>query len=286
MMKKIKLLLGLTIMAAMAFLPKLSISKEESPSIVLSKSNLLVVNGVIDGASAGEFIKNLRELDTNLSSAKEKLLGKKPIYVFLYSPGGSIQDGLLMIEAVKGLGRPVHTITLFSASMAFQLAQNMNDRLILENGILMSHHARGEMAGEFGGLSGQLDNRYKLWLDRIKELDEQTVKRTNGKQTYESYTKSYDHELWMLGPQAVKDGYADKVVSVKCDKTLEGVTTHTLFFMGMSLSYDLDNCPLNVTPQNIRINGITILNEESVNQVKDSFLRQYQSKHSQVVPMY
>ena len=282
--------------AAMAITLILSSSlgnAEAAPeTIVLSKDNLIVLNSEINGESTAAVISQAKKLDAKLNSGLKKKLGlgdKQRLRLWVNSPGGSIQSGLEMSEALNGLGRPVDTITMFSASMAFQMVQNLGERMILKNGVLMSHHANGEFSGYFGGRPTQLDARYKLWLDRIRELDEQTVKRTNGKQTYDSYTKEYDNEMWLTGTNAVKEGYADRIVLVKCDESLSGVTTNSIEFFGVKISYDLDDCPLNTTPMNVRIGappGGMIYTASQQDEIKQNFLRNYESKQKQVVPMH
>lgn len=288
---KNKLFVGLAVLALLAIYPRSSLSSNEtakSDNITLSGDSTLILNGEVDGENVANLIAKAREMDQKLSGLKEKLSSKKHIRLFMNTPGGNIQLGLELIEVLQGLGRPVDTVTLFSASMGFQIVQNLGDRLILKNGILMSHHAAGEINGQFGGQPTQMDNRYKLWLDRVRELDEQTVKRTNGKQTLESYTKEYDHEMWPTGTRSVQEGYADRIVTVKCDSSMNGATTHHLNFFGMDISYDIDNCPLNTTPMNIKVNapdGKT-MTQEKVDEVKTKFLTQFESKQRQVIPMY
>jgi ATP-dependent protease ClpP protease subunit len=288
---KTKLIVALAVFAIAALFPLSSLSKGESAKqdrVVVSSNNTLVLNGEVTGESVGELIAKAKQLDTGLSGLKEKVSSKRPLYLFIYSPGGSIQAGLELIEALRGLDRPVHTITLFSASMAFQIAQNMDDRLILRNGALMSHHAAGEFGGDFGGADTQAMSRFKFWLQRVKELDEQTVKRTNGKQTYESYTKQYDHEMWLTGQQSVDQGYADRVVAFKCDSSLSGVTSKQIVFMGINVSYDIDNCPINTTPMNIKFtapDGKVIVGNQA-DETRIKFLTQYEQKARQVIPMY
>lgn len=255
--------------------------KEGDEIVVLSKSNLLILNQQVDGDSTSRVISEAKKLDSNLRSGR-------PMYLFLNTPGGSIQSGLELIEALKGIGRPVNTITLFAASMGFQIAQNLNDRLILRNGVLMSHHAAGEFAGAFGGVHpSQLDSRYQLWLDRVRELDEQTVARTKGKQTYDSYIKQYDKEMWLTGSKSVAQGYADKIILVKCDASLSGVTTNHVNFLGMDIAYDLDNCPINTSPMNIRIGGGNgVVSKDFAAEIRTKFEAQFKNKQSQVVPMF
>lgn len=289
-----KYIVGLFVVLTAALIPLSSLSKNTTPdTVILSKENTLVLDAEVNGESTSAVIAKAYELDDALNAGAGRLLpNSKPLYLFLNTPGGSIQAGLEMIEALKGLGRPVNTITLFAASMGFQIAQNLNERLILKNGVLMSHHAAGEFSGSFGGVNpSQLDSRYQFWLDRIKELDEQTVSRTNGKQTYESYTKEYDHETWLTGTKSVTRGYADRVISVKCDLSLKGFTTRHLEFLGMVIEYDMDNCPINTTPMNVRIAGSgqktsSVVTAELFAEVKTKFLSSFYNKQKQVVPMY
>jgi hypothetical protein len=138
--------------------------------------------------------------------------------------------------------------------MGFQIVQNLGERYIVQSGILMSHHAEGGAEGQIGGQgSSQLKQRLGLWERRLKDMDEQTVRRTNGKQTLASYQAAYDHELWVTGAEAVEQGYADKVMTVRCDSSLDGYTTHTIYFMGIPIDYDLAKCPLYASPVNIRV---------------------------------
>lgn len=260
---KFKILFGLMLAALLAFVPSSSQSKDKTPgTVVLSADNLVVLNAQVDGESTAQVITKVKELDAKSSSTFSKRLNKeanKPLYLFLNTPGGSIQSGLEMIEAIKGTGHKVNTITLFAASMGFQIAQNLDDRLIIKNGVLMSHRAKGGFEGEFGGQSpSQIDSRYALWKSRLDELDTQTANRTGGKQTLESYQKQYASEMWLTGQQSVDQGYADEVVTVKCDASLAGTSQHEVLFMGaIPVKYELDNCPLNTSPMNIQVGFVT-----------------------------
>ncbi len=294
-MKNKTLLIGLVALALTIFVPKTSSSKDGGETIVLSANNLLVLNSEVNGDSVSKIIAQAKQLDIDFNSKKGRFSKKEntPLYLFLNTPGGSIQSGLELIEALKGIGRQVNTVTLFSASMGFQIAQNLDDRLILKNGTLMSHQAAGEITGSFGGIvPSQMDSRYQFWLDRVKELDEQTVARTNGKQTYESYTRQYNHEMWLTGTKAVAQGYADRVILAKCDDTLNGVTTKTASFLGIPVMYDMDNCPMNSSPMNSSPMNVRFgnqngkpLSSELEEEIRQKFLLQFDNKQRQVIPM-
>ena len=280
-----KLVVGTLLALSVLAFPKQA-STSETPSkdenvIVLSKDNLLLLNGEINGDSAGQLILKARELDTVApKSLKSRVLGKKDhIYLVLKTPGGLIDSGSQIAEVMTGLKRQVDTITIFSASMGFQLVQILGERLIIKSGVLMSHHARGGVEGEFGGVPGQLGSRLKFYEDSIREMDDQTVKRTKGKQTYESYIKSYDHEMWKTGTKSVAEGYADRVVTIRCDETLAGTTVHETTLLGViPVTYELDNCPINQDPMNIKIGALpTGISRETAEAAKRDFLEKYEA---------
>ena len=282
-MKKVVLVLLLAL--TIVIVPRMSVSKEnKTETIVLGADNLLVLNSEVNGESAGALILKAKELDAKLSCRLG--LHGAPLYLYLNTPGGYISNGLEIIEALKGLGRPVHTITYFAASMGFQIVENLDNRYILQSGVLMSHRATGSAEGSLGGTApSQIEQRLHLSIQLTKEMDEQTVSRTNGKQTLESYQAAYQNELWMTGQESIVGGYADSIVHVKCGKSLSGTTTHQTEFLGMPISYELDNCPINSAPLNIRVGSIAPMSAEYVDRVKSQFISNFEMKASAPRPM-
>ena len=216
------------------------------PVLKLTKDNTAVLFGVVDSTSVSDVMQQIQKLDSSLKSGYA-------INLVLYTPGGSIQDGLELIEYLKSVNRPINTVTIFAASMGFQIAQNLKNRYILQNGVLMSHKAAGGFEGEFGDGNSQIDSRYGLWMSRILEMDKQTVTKTNGKQNLKSYRAAYQNELWLTGEQSVKGGYADRVISASCDKSLNGLRTQRIEFMGMGININYSECPLNTNPLSIEM---------------------------------
>lgn len=236
----------------LAFLLALTLGlSANAKEIKLTADNTAVLRQSFNSSSVTALKKDLLELDANLKSGY-------PIYLVLYTPGGSIQKGLELFEFVKGMNRPVHTITIFAASMGFQTVQSLGKRYILKYGVLMSHKARGGFQGEFGGGLSQLDSRYGMWLKRIDMLDKVTVSRTGGKQTLQSYRAAYDNELWLNGPEAVEKGYADEVATVSCDSTLTSKEDSQVFDLGFfKVNVTFSGCPIITSPLKVSAELLT-----------------------------
>lgn len=233
---KIKLL----IIAALSFFISSNALPSSEEVVILSKDNLLVLRDIVHAESVSSIMTRAAILDAQLLSSH------KPMYLYLDTPGGDVVQGLRLIDFLNGLSRPTHTVTVFAASMGFQIVQHLGDRLIVPHGIMMSHRARGGVEGEFGGVSpSQLESRLNVWLNIVKHMDEQTVKRTKGKQTLDSYQKSYVPELWRSGEDSVKDGYSDRIVAIRCDSSLNGFTEKSVSLMGIVLKFKTSMCPLN-----------------------------------------
>jgi len=219
----------------------------QATEVTLTSDNSVRFNLEVDVATVNQVINQIQKMDANLESGY-------PIYLVLYTPGGSIDAGIQLMEFIKGINRPIHTVTIFAASMGFQFVQHLGTRYILNYGTLMSHKARGGFFGEFGGGYSQLDSRYGLWLRRLDMMDKVTVKRTNGKQTLKSYRSAYAPELWLNGPEAVVQGYADKVANIKCDTTLKGseMISFRIPMARVVIKVEFAKCPIITTPLSVQ----------------------------------
>lgn len=193
-----------------------------------------------------------------------------PMYLVLYTPGGSIQAGLELFDYLEGLNRPIHTVTMFAASMGFQTVQHLGKRYITRYGSLMAHKARGSFEGEFGGGVSQLDSRYGMWLRRIEMMDKVAVKRSGKIKTLKDFYSMYAPELWLNGQEAVDVGLADSVATIKCDATLSG-TKKVFFDLGfVGLNVLFAKCPAITAPVGAEI---VLLTNKGQMTLKDFLLK-------------
>ncbi len=232
--------------------------------ITLTSDNTINFNSVFTDEAVTEAEVALKKLDSTLPSGY-------PIFMALYTPGGSITAGLDLYTFIKSINRPVHTITLFAASMGFQTVQQLGQRYITSTGILMAHKAKGGFEGEFGSGTSQVDSRYGLWLRLVEELDQQAIKRSGGHYNTETFRAAVTPELWLNGKEAVKVGLADEVAIVKCDNGLMNsfVVKQAATLFG-NVTVRFSGCPLITSPISI---GFDILTNQGVMDYKDFLVK-------------
>jgi ATP-dependent Clp protease protease subunit len=239
-------------------------------TITLTDQNTISLNGRVDAQSTTRMMVQLQELN--------KIQTDDPIYLVVNSPGGSIYDGFDFIRFAKTSKRKINTVTVFAASMAFQLVEALGDRYVTPYSTLMSHKARGGFDGEF---PGQLDSRYAHVLSHLAEQDKIVINRTKGKQTLESYAKLIQNEYWANSTKAVDDGFADEEVNVSCDKSLEGDTVQTVDLGFFSVDVVLSKCPLITQPLSIVTNRGDIFIRDNKIDIVQEYKKIFSAKNVQ-----
>ena len=207
--------------------------------IILEKENHLLLDQPFNSNSVAEIMVEALNKDLKLDEGI-------PLYLILYSPGGSIAAGRRLYSFLNSLGRPIHTITLFGASMGFHTAQAINGtRYILDDGTMMTHKASGGFQGEF---PGQLDSRYQWILKVINKMNMGVVRRTNGKHTLQSYNILHENEYWCDGSDCIEQGFADEIAVIKCGKSLSGTKERVINGFMRSYVASFSECPLILGP--------------------------------------
>jgi len=213
----------------------------QSPRIVLTENNSIVFNEAVSDVYVAKKSFELMLKSSNLSP-------KSPLYLVLNTPGGSVSAGNNFIDIVKGLNRPVHTVTIFAASMGYQIVQELDNRYIIPSGVLMSH--RGAVTGLSGQIPGELNERLKMIESVLDGMNERASKRI--KQDKKAYQQSTANELWLVGQDAVNKKNADLVVLVTCDKSLLSSYKEEVATIFGSFTVEYSKCPLISYPLSVK----------------------------------
>ena len=127
--------------------------------IELNSRNLITLRGPIKHESVSDFLNKTSKVDSN------------EIYVYISSPGGSVMEGMKIVDVIKALdqsGKKVNCISDFSASMAFIILQSCPNRYATFSSVLMQHQMSL-------GLEGNLEN-VRSYLEFIGNVDEELNK--------------------------------------------------------------------------------------------------------------
>lgn len=178
--------------------------------VLLTETNHVLMRGPVTDESVSKLIDQLAELIEKRGGSK------KPLYIVLDTPGGSVPAGYKLYEFLKGYSN-IHTLTINSYSMGAILVEMIEGkRLILETGTIMFHRmavsdGRPRKVEEITKGAEYFKSMEDFATDKVAE-------RTGI--PYTDLQKEFDAELYMTGNIAVKRNFADKVVSAKCSKEL------------------------------------------------------------------
>jgi len=219
-----------------------------SKNILLTSKNTVILSSSFNSASTSRVVTEMTNLVNNPINSLFNVpqTPKRDFYLVLISPCGGLNSGLIMLDALNSLGVNIHVIVFEAASMGFITTQYLGNRYILRHGTLMSHKMRGGMpALEF---PGQMDSRYNYWKRRSEIINEQVVKRTEGKQTMKSYDELIENEYWCQGQDCVDAGFADEIVGVVCDISLQvkkiQESSYSFFGSSVKVKSSVSACPL------------------------------------------
>ena len=159
-----------------------------------------------------------------LTSAKsvQKLLksfSKGPVVVTINSPGGDAFDGIAIFNLLRDFGQKVTTRVLGMAASAASVITMAGDTIEMgEASMLMIHSASGMVYGNEKDLTE--------FADVLRAIDESVAdlyaSRTGLKVS--EILEMMRKETWMSAKDAVKHGFADKLISEKKDDKKKSTT--------------------------------------------------------------
>jgi len=206
-------------------------------SILLSKNNTITFRSQVDGMSVSKAQQALLNLH-------KKLPKGAPIFLVLDTPGGDIVSGNQLIDTAHSLNRPVHTITIFAASMGFSFAQRLSTRYILPSGTLMAHRAR--VSGVEGQIPGEFITAAATLYNLVLGMERNNANRMGI--SMDTYTSLVKDEYWVDGEEAVRQGSADSLAYITCDSSLDGSSKEVIPTFFGPVAIEWSNCPAVTQP--------------------------------------
>ena len=164
--------------------------------------------GEVTDASCNDLIKKLLYLESRDS--------KKPIQLFINSPGGSVGDGLSVYDVIRTMSAPVTAIvTGIAASMGSIIlcACDSDKRLMLENSKVMIH----DCAWGHNDMGGKKPHEVAEELRQLSKVNERLVSilaERCGK-TIEEVSEVTKKDSYFDAEEAIEFGLASKIIDTE-----------------------------------------------------------------------
>ena len=137
-------------------------------------------------------------------------LNNNPIRIYINSPGGSVIDGLAIIDTINFIKSPVYTICVgLAASMGAVLLScgEKGHRIVLPHSRVMIHQVSGFTGGSL------VDMKIDLEQTKRCEQDIYNILANNLDKPYDEIVTLCDRNNWFIGQEAIDLGIADKVLN-------------------------------------------------------------------------
>ena len=142
----------------------------------------------------------------------------EPLTIRLTSPGGSVYHGFALYDFLRSLSKGGNKITVevlgMAASMGGILLQAGDIRKVGEESMVLIHEVSSGTEGKVSLQQDRLDQSWRLW-DKLAHILARRAKATGKKKTMTAAQikrKSYKFDWWLDAKEAVKLGFADKLI--------------------------------------------------------------------------
>lgn len=171
----------------------------------------LYLNGDVDESIVNNIIYHIiryNYLDKDIESNK-----RQPIIIYINSSGGSLNDGLAAVDAIKESITPVYTVNIgLAASAACYIFMAGHKRFSMPHSEFLIHEA---FLGDADHLS-KVNDRIVFLNSEVSDMLRKFV-LANSKITERLYSENERVEWYMLPDKAQELGYVDCIIGKDCD---------------------------------------------------------------------
>lgn len=148
--------------------------------------------------------------------ALERKDAKKPVFLFINSPGGEITSGFSIFDTARFIEPEIVTVvTGLAASMGslIALCAPKKRRFAFPNGKLLIHQPL--ISGTLQGTASDLDIHARDILATKEKINQLYAKETG--RTIEEIREATDRDNWMTAEQALDFGLISKIIGSRGD---------------------------------------------------------------------
>ena len=170
----------------------------------------IVVSGEVNEELVEKIVKQLLILEAD---------SDKPIYLYIDSPGGAIDDGFGLYDMIRFINAPVYTVGMgLIASMGVTLFLSVpkERRLSLPNSHFLIHQP---LMGNSHGVASDIQITAQE-ISKSRDTLTKLIADACGKD-FETVKKDTERDHWLTAQEALEYGLVGKIVSSRHDLQLE-----------------------------------------------------------------
>lgn len=170
----------------------------------LEKERKYYLDDVVDGSLMGLHRMILR---WNMEDAGKKLEERKPIWIFIMSPGGEADIMWALLDMIGASKTPIYTVNVGTAASAASLIFIAgHKRFMMPNARVIIH----EGSAQFGGDAVKVMDASESYKKELKRMKNYILERTSIQPAQLNRKRNND---WELDAQfCIENGVCDKIV--------------------------------------------------------------------------
>ncbi|WP_419913572.1 ATP-dependent Clp protease proteolytic subunit [Hoeflea sp.] len=134
---------------------------------------------------------------------------KKPVFLYINSPGGVVSSGLAMYDTMRYIQPPVHTLcmgTAYSMGSFLLMAGEQGERAALPNASILIHQPSGGFKGQASDILIHAEETQRT-KRRMTRLYAEHCGRT-----YDEFERALDRDHFMTAEDALEWGLIDRIL--------------------------------------------------------------------------
>ena len=170
------------------------------------KTRQIILSGEVNKELAEKIVKQLFIMEADSI--------EKPVYIYIDSPGGDVDSGFAIFDAIRFISCPVYIVgigLIASAAALILLSVPKENRFGFENSRYLIHQPLSEMRGVATDVEIYAKEMENTRLVINKVISEQTG------QSLEKVTQDTERDYWLSSLQACEYGLISKIVKNRKD---------------------------------------------------------------------
>ncbi len=170
------------------------------------KTRQIILSGEVNKELAAKIVRELFILEADDS--------EKPIYIYIDSPGGDVDSGFAIFDAIRFVSCPVYIIgigLIASAAALILLSVPKENRFGFEYSRYLIHQPLSEMRGVATDVE-----IYAKEMENTRAVINQIISEQTG-QSLQKVTQDTERDYWFGAKEAIEYGLISKIVKNRSD---------------------------------------------------------------------